>query len=368
MLSVVDARARRSSGVAGVADLAEGERGVQRGGGRVVALVLGDPSRPARASACSSSSQVRTPKPTGVPVSSATRVSPSVAAEQTYSKCGVPPRTTTPSATTASWVRASSAATTGSSKVPGTRTSVTSVTEYAVSARRAPSSRPSMTWVCHRAATTPTERSLQSTGSSAGAPAPLIEPRRGRSRIGVVAAVARQVREVVTHPVALGAQVAQVVRVRPWRQRDLGVDGDPEVGQRLGLVGVVGQQPHGGDAEVAQHLRRGAVVAGVGGQPEVEVGVDGVAAGVLERVGLELGDQPDPAALVAAQVDHDPAPGARHALERLVQLRPAVATLRPEHVTGQALASAPGSAPARRRRDSSPYTRARCSEPSIDER
>ena len=37
-------------------------------------------------------SQVRSPKPTGFPGSRATRLSPSVAALQTYSKCGVPPR------------------------------------------------------------------------------------------------------------------------------------------------------------------------------------------------------------------------------------------------------------------------------------
>ena len=69
-------------------------------------------------------SQVSTPLPTGVPSSSATRVSPAVTASQTYSKCGVPPRITTPSATTASWPRASSWQTTGSSTVPGTRTTV----------------------------------------------------------------------------------------------------------------------------------------------------------------------------------------------------------------------------------------------------
>ena len=53
--------------------------------------------------ACSRVSQVSTPLPTGVRSSSATRVSPAVTASQTYSKCGVPPRITTPSATTASW-------------------------------------------------------------------------------------------------------------------------------------------------------------------------------------------------------------------------------------------------------------------------
>ena len=56
-----------------------------------------------RSTACACVLQVSTPLPTGVRSSSATRVSPAVTASHTYSKCGVPPRTTTPSATTASW-------------------------------------------------------------------------------------------------------------------------------------------------------------------------------------------------------------------------------------------------------------------------
>lgn len=42
-----------------------------------------EPGRPARARACASSSQVSSPNPTGVPVSSATRFRPSVAAAHT---------------------------------------------------------------------------------------------------------------------------------------------------------------------------------------------------------------------------------------------------------------------------------------------
>ena len=148
-----------------------------------------------------------------------------------------------------------------------------------------------------------------------------------------------------------------------------GVSGDPlgdgdavvlEVGD---LVGVVGQQPDGRDAEVAQDLGGGAVVAGVGGQPEVEVGVDGVAAAVLELVGLQLGDQADPAALVAAQVDHDAAALLDDPLQRLVELGAAVAAAAAEHVAGQALGVHPGQH-RRRRPVTSPYTSATCSESS----
>ena len=117
------------------------------------------------------------------------------------------------------------------------------------------------------------------------------------------------------------------------------------------------------DAEVAEDLRADAEVAGVGGQPEVEVGVDGVAAAVLQPVGRQLVHQPDAAALVAAQVDHDAATAVGDGAQRGVQLRPAVAAQRAEHVAGQALGVHAGRA---RRCPSpiSPRTSATCSAPS----
>ena len=79
-------------------------------------------------------------------------------------------------------------------------------------------------------------------------------------------------------------------------------------------------------------------MAGVGGQAEVEVGVDGVATAVLQLVGLQLGDEADAASLVAAEVDHhSPALGDDRP-QRLVELGTAVAALAAEDVAGQALA------------------------------
>ena len=108
-----------------------------------------------------------------------------------------------------------------------------------------------------------------------------------------------------------------------------------------------------------------AVVAGVGRQPEVEVGVDGVAAVVLQLVGGELVQQADAAPLVAAQVDHDAAAAVGDGAQRGVQLRAAVAAQRAEHVAGQALGvhaapARPSPAP------TSPRTSATCSTPSIE--
>ncbi len=57
---------------------------------------------PARSMACSMVSTVRTPKDTGMPVSSCTRARPLDACPATKSKWGVPPRITQPIPITAS--------------------------------------------------------------------------------------------------------------------------------------------------------------------------------------------------------------------------------------------------------------------------
>src|SRR3954451_22437333 len=136
-------------------------------------LSSADPGSPARSRACSSVSQVRTPLPTGLPASSATRVSPAVTASHTYSKCGVPPRTTTPSATTASCRSASAWATTGSSTAPPTRTRVGPATPQACAAATARSTRASVISACQVVATMPSDSPAASTGCASGAPEPL---------------------------------------------------------------------------------------------------------------------------------------------------------------------------------------------------
>ena len=84
---------------------------------------------------------------------------------------------------------------------------------------------------------------------------------------------------------------------------------------------VVGDEPHRGDAEVDEDLGADAVLAAVGGQAELEVGVDGVAALLLEAVGADLVADADAAALVAAQVDDDAAALLGDELHRRVELR-----------------------------------------------
>ena len=105
------------------------------------------------------------------------------------------------------------------------------------------------------------------------------------------------------------------------------------------LVGVVAEQGDAVGAEREQHLRRGGVVALVLAVAEREVGLVGVEAGVLQGVGVELGVQADAPALLA-EVEQEPA-GRGDPLDRLAQLRAAVAALGAEDVAGQALAVRP---------------------------
>ena len=77
--------------------------------------------------------------------------------------------------------------------------------------------------------------------------------------------------------------------------------------------------------EVGEDLRTGGVLAGIGRQPELKVGVHGVGPVVLQVVGPQLGQQPDPAALVPPQVQHDPPALGGDGRHRRVELGAAVA-------------------------------------------
>ena len=77
-------------------------------------------------------------------------------------------------------------------------------------------------------------------------------------------------------------------------------------------------------------------------QAEAQVGVDGVRARVLFDVGTQLVDQPDPAALVAVDVQHDAASLGGDGPQCRPQLHPAVAAERAEGVPGQAFRVHPG--------------------------
>ena len=90
------------------------------------------------------------------------------------------------------------------------------------------------------------------------------------------------------------------------------------------------------DAEIDEDLRADAVVAGVGREAEVHVGLDGVHAGVLQLVGADLVHEADAAPLLA-HVEDDAAALGGDARHGGVQLLAAVAAPRAEHVAREAL-------------------------------
>src|SRR5687767_7953815 len=83
---------------------------------------------------------------------------------------------------------------------------------------------------------------------------------------------------IATHPVALGLQVAQVLARRRRLDRHPLDDLQAVALEARALGGVVAEQAQGRQAEVDKDLRPGAVVTRVGGEAQLEVGLDGVAA------------------------------------------------------------------------------------------
>src|SRR5699024_3206291 len=151
-----------------------------------------------------------------------------------------------------------------------------------------------------------------------------------------------QVDEVVAEPSPLGGEVGEVLRGGVGAEVHRGGDLDPAADQGVGLLRVVGEQRDRVHAEVGEDAGDGGEGARVHGQAEVEVRLDGVAAGVLQRVGAQLLDQADAAPLVAAQQDEHAAPGGVDAGQGFLQLGAAVAAAGAEHVPGHALGVDPG--------------------------
>ena len=132
----------------------------------------------------------------------------------------------------------------------------------------------------------------------------------------------------------LGGQVGGVGLVEVQGGGDLPGDRDAQAGQLSALVRVVAQQRDTAGTERVQHLGRAGVVAFVGPVAEREIRVVRVQATILQRVGVELLVQSDAPSLLA-QVQHVPA-AFGDPLDCFAQLRPAVASLAAEHVTGEA--------------------------------
>ena len=141
-------------------------------------------------------------------------------------------------------------------------------------------------------------------------------------------------KQIMPSAPGLGDQVGGVGLGKVQGGGDLPGDRDAQAGQLSALVRVVAQQRDAVGAERVQHLGRAGVVALVGPVTEREIRVVRIQATILQRVGVEFVIQSDAAPLLT-QIQHVPAVFG-DPLDRFAQLRPAVASLAAEHVTGEA--------------------------------
>src|ERR1700733_315541 len=228
------------------------------------------------------------------------------------------------------WAKAR--ATRGSSKAPGAQATVTSRRSVPASSRapNAPSSKRSVMPPLNSAQAMPSPNpvpsvepcSLAPTREATSSTAPSCSATRSDSAISgeepsqdVVEAL-----QQMPHPLALGAEVGDVLGVGGQLQRDPLGDVEAEALESAVLDRVVGHEPHGGHAEVDQHLGPDAVLPAVDGEPLLQVGVHRVVALLLQLVGPDFVAQADAAALVAAQVDQDAAPFLLDQIQRGLQL------------------------------------------------
>src|SRR5205085_3672139 len=91
------------------------------------------------------------------------------------------------------------------------------------------------------------------------------------------------------------------------------------------LGGVVGEEPHGCDAQVDEDVGADAVLPAVDREAQLEVGVDGVEALLLEAVGPQLVADADATAFMAPEVHDDTEAGGVDLAQGGLQLRAAVA-------------------------------------------
>ncbi len=143
----------------------------------------------------------------------------------------------------------------------------------------------------------------------------------------------RRFRQLVPELVALGLDVPGVVLV------DRRLDGDlvdhlqvePAVDEGVGLLGIVGEQADLRQPEILEELNADAIVARVGFVSQRQVGFHRVEPFVLQRVGLDLLDQADAAALLRQINQHAGAFLGDH-LQGHVELIATIAAQRSQHV------------------------------------
>src|SRR5262249_41050963 len=133
----------------------------------------------------------------------------------------------------------------------------------------------------------------------------------------------------------LGGKVATVFRIDLRMQCDARADLDAAFHQCFELAGIVRQELNAICPDHLEHARRHPIIALVVIEAEHHVGVHGVEPIVLKRVSPHLVCEPQAAPLLL-EVEHDSPAGCGQLRHCKLELRPAVASARSEHITGKA--------------------------------
>ncbi len=147
----------------------------------------------------------------------------------------------------------------------------------------------------------------------------------------------RTVSQQMPHLCPFRLQIPFVVRIRLHANRHLLDDFQSVALQPDDFFRIVGQQPDGFQAEVHEDLRAEAVFAQVHVEAELFVRLNGVVALFLQFVGLDFRREADAASFLP-HIDNHAAAGVGDLPHGLMQLRPAIAAARAEHVAGQTFA------------------------------
>src|SRR5258707_12477616 len=136
--------------------------------------------------------------------------------------------------------------------------------------------------------------------------------------------------------VALDAEVPCVLGVLRMDDGHALLDAEPIPLEPHDLARIVRDGTDGVEPEIEQDLRADAVVAGIGRETEVLVGLDGVGAPVLKLICLELPEEADAPALLI-EIHDDAAPLGLDHLHGGLELPSAVAAHGVKHVARETL-------------------------------
>jgi len=142
--------------------------------------------------------------------------------------------------------------------------------------------------------------------------------------------------EQVAELVFFRAQVSARVLAGARPAGDSLYDADAGTLELLDFIGIVREQAHRTQAERFERFGCKFVIACVIGKTKFAIGFHGVETGVLQFVGFQFINQADAASFLR-QVEHDPRRLGRNFPEREFELSAAVAALRGEDVSGEAL-------------------------------